>query len=135
MKRISFLLPFLIAVSSPAQAEKNDVCKRNSVSMAKNAEMSAQVTLFARSGNTGRSTGFNHNYRPQLNFSTVIEGVSCQGSEVTCEIHIPKPKETVEPGETTTVGVKCDNTFNTFSGKASFTLLEGGRVVGTGVLK
>jgi translation elongation factor EF-Tu-like GTPase len=135
MKSTFFLVTFLFAMYSSAQAADSEVCKKNMISKTKNAELSAEVTLFERSGNTGRSTGINHNYRPQLNFSSLIEGVNCQGSEVTCEIHIPKPKETVQPGETTVVGINCDSNFNTYSGKATFTILEGGRVVGKGVLQ
>jgi translation elongation factor EF-Tu-like GTPase len=129
------LLMGLIAFSTSANAGNNEICQKSLVNMPKASEVPAQVTLFARNGNIGRSSGINHNYRPQLNFSALIDDVHCQGSEVTCEIHIPKPNERIEPGQTLAVIVNCDSNFTIIRGKPSFKMLEAGRIVGEGVLQ
>ncbi len=91
-------------------------------------EHPATIKLLPADGKTGRDNPFYDNYRPQLVFSGEKEGI-------TCEIHLIKPQEKVDPGETAEVKLSCLETFKLVQDKMEFTGLEGGRRVITGRLK
>jgi translation elongation factor EF-Tu-like GTPase len=91
-------------------------------------DLQASVTLLKREGSVGKSTPFFTGYRPQHQFSG-------GGASVTCAIQIPKPKEQVEPGETTDVVINCAEKFNVIEGQLGFMVFEGGRKVAEGTLR
>ena len=72
----------------------------------------------------GRHTPFFANYRPQFYFRT---------TDVTGEVVLPEGTEMVMPGDNVTIGVKLIAPIAMDSGQR-FTIREGGRTVGAGVV-
>ena len=72
----------------------------------------------------GRHTPFFQNYRPQFYFRT---------TDVTGEVILPDGTEMVMPGDNVNIGVKLIAPIAMDAGQR-FTIREGGRTVGAGVV-
>ncbi|WP_017461788.1 hypothetical protein [Dyella ginsengisoli] len=91
------------------------------------APLRATVTLLPKQGDVGRETPIYTGYAPQLAFHPGT-------AEVTCRLDLGDSDDGLAPGATRTVGVKCDDVLKVREDKLSFSLFEGGRKVGEGVL-
>ena len=126
--KLPLALPAIAVALVAAQVAHAGDTKPKLITFAKEKEITASVTLLKAEGKIGRDNPFYDNYRPQLKFSAEPEAV-------TCAIRIPKPAEKVDPGETAPVLVKCIESFKVEEGKLSFSMHEGGRKVGEGILR
>ena len=86
-------------------------------------EFGAEVYVLSKDEG-GRHTPFFKNYRPQFYFRT---------TDVTGEVILPDNVEMVMPGDNVTIGVKLIAPIAMDSGQR-FTIREGGRTVGAGVV-
>ncbi len=86
-------------------------------------EFDAEVYVLSKDEG-GRHTPFFANYRPQFYFRT---------TDVTGEVVLPAGTEMVMPGDNVTIGVKLIAPIAMDSGQR-FTIREGGRTVGAGVV-
>ncbi len=86
-------------------------------------EFGAEVYVLSKDEG-GRHTPFFKNYRPQFYFRT---------TDVTGEVILPDAVEMVMPGDNVTIGVKLIAPIAMDSGQR-FTIREGGRTVGAGVV-
>jgi len=86
-------------------------------------EFDAEVYVLSKDEG-GRHTPFFANYRPQFYFRT---------TDVTGEVVLPEGTEMVMPGDNVTIGVKLIAPIAMDSGQR-FTIREGGRTVGAGVV-
>ena len=86
-------------------------------------EFNAEVYVLSKDEG-GRHTPFFANYRPQFYFRT---------TDVTGEVVLPEGTEMIMPGDNVTIGVKLIAPIAMDSGQR-FTIREGGRTVGAGVV-
>ncbi|EMD82297.1 elongation factor Tu [Pacificimonas flava] len=92
-------------------------------SITPHTEFSAEVYVLSKDEG-GRHTPFFANYRPQFYFRT---------TDVTGEVVLPEGTEMVMPGDNVNLGVKLIAPIAMDSGQR-FTIREGGRTVGAGVV-
>ncbi|MBZ6379455.1 elongation factor Tu [Pacificimonas flava] len=97
------------------------LCKPGSITP--HTEFSAEVYVLSKDEG-GRHTPFFANYRPQFYFRT---------TDVTGEVVLPDGTEMVMPGDNVNLGVKLIAPIAMDSGQR-FTIREGGRTVGAGVV-
>ena len=88
----------------------------------------ATLKLLPASGQVGRDTPFYSNYRPQFWFSAEQAGI-------TCAVHLPAPREKVEPGETAEVVLHCLEGVRVQAQQRQFKVTQGGRLVAEGTLR
>jgi len=109
--------PFALAATAPKL-----------ITLPQQQDIPASITLLKADGKIGRDNPFYDNYRPQLKFSAGRDAV-------TCAVRLPPPQEKVEPGETTTVSLRCLDDVKLVEGRWAFTVYEGGRKVGEGAVQ
>lgn len=115
----------LIAALSCASAGASDP---KLVTFPANIAINVALKLLPAAGKVGRVNPIYDNYRPQVQFSG-------ERDRVTCAVRIPQSIEKVEPGQTEEVVLVCGERVRVIEDRRSFTVYEGGRLVGEGQVK
>ena len=97
------------------------ICAPGSVKLHK--KFKAQIYILKKEEG-GRHTAFHNNYRPQMFFRT---------ADVTVTLRLPEGTELIMPGDNVEVDAELNNGSAVEEGMR-FTLREGGKTVGTGVI-
>ena len=92
------------------------------------APISVTFTLQKAEGQTGRTSPISNNYRPQVRFPS-------EATELTCKVELPASTPSLEPGQTSAASLTCDADVRVESSKREFTVTEGGKQVGLGVVQ
>ncbi|GAA4417309.1 hypothetical protein [Acidovorax lacteus] len=89
------------------------------------AVIPVNLTLLKADGQSGRVSPITSNYRPQVRFPL--------GSlEATCTVQLPAAAPSLEPGQSSSASLTCDTEVRVERAKPEFTVVEGGKLVGTG---
>lgn len=99
-----------------------------SITLAAATEFAATVSLLKLDGNEGHSTPFFNGYRPGLCFAGAA-------ADVTCSVSIHGPQDSVSPGESAQVQLRCLDKVVVMKDKPEFVVIEGGRKVGFGTIE
>lgn len=92
------------------------------------APVPVKLTLQKAEGQTGRTGPISSNYRPQVRFPSKTE-------ELTCKVELPASTPALEPGQTSDASFTCESEVRVEPGKGEFTVFEGGKQVGSGVVQ
>jgi len=92
------------------------------------APIAVSFTLQKAEGQTGRTSPIGSNYRPQVRFGDGAE-------EPTCAVQLPASTPSLDPGQTSPASLVCDAEVRVAQGKREFTVIEGGKNVGQGVVQ
>ncbi len=88
-------------------------------------EKKVTLSLLVADNDKGRSSPISEGYRPQMQFSASKDSITCA---------LKISGGTLGPGETKDGSITCQTPIQTFDNKLDFTMLEGGKLVGTGKL-
>lgn len=119
--KLLIIFPAALVLAGPLSAAPQ------SITLAAATEFAATVSLLKFDGKQGRSTPFFNGYRPGLRFAG-------SAAEVTCSVSIQGPQDSVSPGESAQVQLRCLDKVVVMKDKPEFVFYEGGRKVGSGVL-
>jgi translation elongation factor EF-Tu-like GTPase len=90
--------------------------------------MPIPITLtLTRTQDGGRTGPIADNYRPQVRFA--------QNIEATCAVTLGNSAVALEPGDTSEASLSCDTEVHVDSTSNTFTMLEGGKPIGAGILQ
>lgn len=124
-RRSTRLIGAVLSGAVCATAVAGDAAAPRWLSFPADAPLRATVTLLPKQGEVGRETAIFTGYAPQLAFRPGT-------AEVTCRFDLGDTG--LEPGATRTVGIDCFEALKVREDALAFTVLQGGRKVGTGVL-
>ena len=107
-------------------AQKQEPAEIKSVTFEPNVPIPTEVSLL-KTEEGGRSGPIGDNYRPQIRFAN-------EGLEATCAVMLGNSAVALEPGHSTDATLACDAVVRADSRSNTFTMLEGGKPVGSGTI-
>jgi translation elongation factor EF-Tu-like GTPase len=107
-------------------APKQEPKEIKSVTFEQNVPIPTQLSLL-KTEEGGRTGPIGDNYRPQIRFAH-------DGVEATCAVMLGNSAVALEPGHSTDATLACDAIVHADSRSNTFTMLEGGKPVGSGTI-
>jgi translation elongation factor EF-Tu-like GTPase len=123
--RVIAIATFAAVVSGCTKQAADESKQTEPITFKAQASIPVLLTLLK---DGARTSPIGNHYRPQFRFPLAA-------SELTCAVELPAASPALEPGQTANASLSCGEEVRIERGKQQFTVFEGGKPVGSGLVQ